>query len=152
MGVEVFKINAPTYKVFTGLLTQGGGDDPQFLVDTDNGNIVPGVTYEIANYQIGDDFTNIGAPSNANGVKFIATGTTALNWTGATELNYNNGAPVVTVLENTLGNVWFVYGGAGQYAVESDNLFTNLKSTLIVGNCFWETGTGSVRTDRKSVV
>ena len=63
-----------------------------------------------------------------------------------TFVQYNEGAPTVTILENTIGNVWFTYGGPGEYAVESNNLFTNLKSTLIIGNCFWETGTGYVRT------
>lgn len=148
MGIQVITSNAPTptYKVFTGLLTQSGGYDPQFLVNIDNGNIVPGVTYNITNYQIGDDFTNVGAPSNANGVSFIANGTTALNWPGSTELNYNTGAPTCITLENTLGNVWFEYGGTGSYAIQSNNLFTYLKSTLIIGNCFGETGSGYVLT------
>jgi hypothetical protein len=123
---------APTYKVFTGLLTQTGNSNPQILIDTDNGNIVPGVTYQISNYQAGDDFTNIGAPSNANGVNFIATGNTATSWSGTTELNYNTGAPVVTILENTLGNVWFEYGSAGRYYLISNNLFVIEKTFISI--------------------
>jgi len=134
MGIQVFTSNAPSppaYTVFTALLTQSGGDDPQFLVNVDNGNIVPGVTYVISDYQIGDDFTNVGAPSNANGVSFIATGTTAINWAGTSELIYNNGAPVCTVLENTLGNVWFEYIQDGLYSFNSIGLF-------IQNKCFYQ--------------
>ena len=116
------------YQVFTALLTQSGGDNPGTFQNLDNGDLVIGVTYEIAFYETGDDFTNIGAPTNANGVKFVATGTTAANWNGATELNYNTGAPVATVLENTIGNIWFTYTGVGQYNCNSNSLFTENKS------------------------
>ena len=115
---------APSYKVYTALLTQSGGDDPQTFSNTDNGNLVIGVTYEIANYAAGDDFTNVGAPSNANGVKFVATGTTAASWSGATELNYNNGAPVVKVLENTIGNIYWLFISNGNYIAKLDVIFT----------------------------
>ncbi len=124
----------PPYKVYTALLTQSGGDDPQFLIDTDNGNIVPGVTYEITNYAAGDNFTNIGAPSNANGVKFVATGHTAATWSGPTELNYNTGAPVVKVLENTIGNIWFTYTNTGQYLINSDSLFLSGKTYFSISD------------------
>jgi hypothetical protein len=128
-------INIPkppsSYLVYTALLTQSGGDDPQSYINTDNGSLVIGVTYEITNYQSGDNFTNVGAASNANGVKFVATGTTATSWSGATELNYNNGAPIVTVLENTIGNIWFTYADVGAYYVNSDGLFTSNKSISI---------------------
>ena len=123
-----------TYKVFTGLLTQSGGDDPQFLINTDNGNIIVGKTYEISNYDASDDFTNIGAPSNANGVKFIGTGTTATSWSGTTELNYNNAAPTVTILENTLGNVWFEYVNVGGYVFRSNGLLNENKSLYFAQN------------------
>lgn len=36
--------------------------------------------YEISNYESGDDFTNVGAGSNATGERFTATGTTPANW------------------------------------------------------------------------
>jgi hypothetical protein len=119
------------YKVYTALLTQSGGDVPQKAGNKDNGSLVVGVTYEISNYEAGDDFTNVGAPSNANGVKFVATGTTAENWSGATELNYNNGAPIVKVLENTIGNVWFTYDGVGNYKGYSNGLFDFDKTILM---------------------
>lgn len=122
----------PKYKVYTALLTQSGGDDPQFDINTDNGNLVIGTTYEIANYDIEDDFTNIGAPSNANGVKFVATGTTAASWSGSSELNYNTGAPIVTVLENTIGNIWFSYGTDGVYSVYSNGLFSTVDKCAVI--------------------
>ena len=125
------------YKVYTALLTQSGGNDPQ---TTTGGTLTIGVTYEITNIQTGDDFTNVGASSNTNGVKFVATGTTPTIWTNSSELSYNNGAPVVTVLENTIGNIWFTYNGTGGYHINSDGLFTVGKSAIILGGPTWDGG------------
>jgi hypothetical protein len=114
------------YKVFTALLTQGGGDNPDSKTD---GLTTIGVSYTIANYLEGD-FTIIGAPNNLVGTSFIATGTTP-NWgsTEGSQLNYNTGAPVVDILENTIGNVWFEFGGAdGVYQMRSDGLFSSYKT------------------------
>ena len=36
--------------------------------------------YEITTFETGDDFSNVGAASNATGVKFVATGTTPTTW------------------------------------------------------------------------
>jgi hypothetical protein len=127
----------PKYKVYTALLTQIGGDDLQTI---SAGTLVVGVTYEITNIQTGDDFTNVGASSNTNGVKFVATGTTPTIWTNSSELSYNNGAPVVTVLENTIGNIWFTYNGTGGYHINSDGLFTVGKSAIILGGPTWDGG------------
>ena len=74
------------------------------------------------------DFTNVGAPNNDIGTYFIATGTTANNWGTNIVLGYNTGAPVVTVLENTIGNIWFTYDSAGVYYVNSNGLFVNNKT------------------------
>jgi hypothetical protein len=129
-------INIPkppsSYLVYTALLTQNGDDDPQSYINTDNGSLVIGVTYEITNYRSGDNFTNVGAPSNANGVKFVATGTTATSWSGATELNYNNGAPIVTVLENTIGNIWFTYADSGVYKLNNETLTDSSKLYFLI--------------------
>jgi hypothetical protein len=112
----------PSYKVYTALLTQSGGDDPQ---TTTGGTLTIGVTYEITNIQSGDDFTNVGASSNNNGVKFVATNTTPNVWTNSSELSYNNGAPVTTILENTLGaTITFEYILTGMYGLESLGTFT----------------------------
>lgn len=117
----------PKYKVFTALLTQSGGDDPQ----SGNGfTLTIGVTYEIGNNSGGADFTIVGAPNNEIGTKFIATGTTP-NWgNDVADLSYNTGAPVAIVLENTIGNVWFTYTSPGVYYLNSDNLFIDGKTFI----------------------
>ena len=120
-----------TQKVFTALLTQTGDDEP---VSTSDGTLTIGVTYYIETNNNGGNFLNVGAPSNDVGTYFIATGTTPTSW-GATpgnpaniKLNSNSGAPVATVLENTIGNVYFLYDTTGYYYLLSDGLFTVGKS------------------------
>ena len=117
------------YKVFTALLTQSGEDDPNTLESGDLLTI--GVTYLIGN---GDndpgDFLNVGAPNNDEGTYFVATGETPNKW-GKTSLAYNTGAPVVTVLENTIGNIWFTYRESGIYWCRSNELFTSNKTVSI---------------------
>jgi hypothetical protein len=115
------------YKVYTALLTQSGGDNPESFT---SGSLSIGRTYEITDYQLGDDFTNVGAPSNASGVKFVAIGDTPSVWTNSSELSWNYGAPLVTVLENTIGNIWWTYGNVGSYSVNSDRLFIPDKTCL----------------------
>lgn len=115
------------YQVFTALLTQSGGDGPDNIV---SGNTVIGVTYQIDGSITGDDFRNIGGPlitymGEFQGYAFVATGTTPTVWTNGTSLNFNTGAPVVTVLENTIGNIWFTYNGTGIYNVNSSGLFVD---------------------------
>jgi len=46
-----------------------------------SGLLVIGQIYTITDFQPGDDFTNVGAVSNATGQTFIATGTTPTTWT-----------------------------------------------------------------------
>lgn len=107
------------YKVFTALLTQSGGDDPQTIT---SGNLTIGVTYFIQLIE-GADFSNVGA-NNIEGEYFIATGTTPNSWGTGGQLEYNTGAPVATVLENTIGNIWFGYNADGSYSINSNGLFT----------------------------
>jgi hypothetical protein len=115
------------YKVFTALLTQNGGD---FGINNSTDDPYPfiiGVTYYIdENGDTAADFTNIGAPNNNVGTYFVATGTTPNSWGngGYVNLRYNTGAPVATVLENTIGNVWFTYLQTGLYQANYDGLFT----------------------------
>jgi len=115
------------YKVFTALLTQSGEDVPNSL---SNMPLTIGVTYQIDdNGGSNWDFTNVGAPNNNVGTYFIATGTTPNSWGGENgNLYWNEGAPVATVLENTIGNVWFSYSDVGLYLVKSDELFINNKT------------------------
>ena len=113
------------YKVFTALLTQSGGSSESYLTE---GPLVIGITYLIGDGDGGDDFTNVGAPNSNNGTSFIATGTTPANWTHNAILYYNTGAPVATVLENTIGNIWFTYNTFGNYTINSNDLFIATKT------------------------
>ncbi|MHB9147705.1 MAG: hypothetical protein ACYC2U_04725 [Candidatus Amoebophilus sp.] len=45
-----------------------------------SGILVVGQRYTITSYVADDDFTNVGASSNATGIQFIATGTTPTHW------------------------------------------------------------------------
>jgi hypothetical protein len=119
------------YKVFTALLTQSGGDDVQFIF---SGELVIGVTYFINNNDGSGDFLNVGAPSNEQGTYFIATGTTPNSWgiLGSVDLSYNTGAPVATVLENTIGNIWFERQGQGTYNCVSSGLFPEGKTFITI--------------------
>jgi hypothetical protein len=135
MAPEPTPIPEPSYKVYTALVIQSGGDD-QYSIDT--GLLTIGVTYYINNNSEGMDFTNVGAPNNIAGeyTYFVATGTTPASWganegTGNGTLVYNTGAPVVNVLENTIGNVWFTYASAGEYRMGSNSLFTSDKTVSL---------------------
>jgi hypothetical protein len=119
--------NGVPYKVYTALLTQSG------VTSTYNigaGILSIGVTYTIQDTYGDADFTNVGAPNNNIGTSFVATGTTPNSWGSNGTLGYDEGAPVVTVLENTIGNIWFTYNNVGQYTVLSDTLFTNNKTAI----------------------
>lgn len=119
------------YKVYTALLTQSG--ESNVLQITDPDSAVIGTTYTITTS--GDsDFTTIGAPNNNVGTSFAATGTT-VNWnTSSGILQFDTGAPVVTVLENTIGNIWFDYNNTGQYRVNSDSLFLTGKTYFSISD------------------
>jgi hypothetical protein len=123
--------NTRPYKVYTALLTQSGGADVQYIY---TGLLTIGVTYLINVNDVGGDFTNVGAPNNNVGTSFVATGTTPNSWGDNlnVELEYNTGAPVVTVLENTIGNIWFQYSSVGNYNIWSDSLFTENKTTFSI--------------------
>lgn len=117
----------PKYKVFTALVSQTGGDTSDVL---NNSDLTIGVSYEIKDAGTGFDFTNVGAPNNDYGTWFIATGTTPTSWGVDGQLIYNLGAPVATVLENTIGNVWFTYADIGRYNIDSNVLFTDNKTFI----------------------
>lgn len=135
----IFSLKAaatPKYKVFTANLFQTGGSN---LLTLNDAPLTIGVSYVITDTD-GDtvDFTNVGAPNNNLGTFFIATGTTPNSWgnTLSGVLDYNNGAPVANVLENTIGDVWFVYSNTGQYELQSLSLFTTGKTTIIMSTPF----------------
>ena len=136
----------PKYKVFTALLTQNDGSDLQTIYSA---NLTIGVTYLINGNGAGWDFTNVGAPNNDSGTYFIATGTTPNDWglqVVGESLVYDNGAPRVSVLENTIGNVWFEYGtSTGRYVMKSDGLFP-LEKTVTFNSTFYSFNTEGVVT------
>jgi len=115
--LALFSANSPAptlpYKVFTGLITQNGGT---LLQNKNAGDtLVQGVTYYIVSNG-GYDFIPLGAPSNTVGTYFICNQTIITGLGIPFDLQYNTGAPVCNVLENTLGNVWFEYVAFGQYS------------------------------------
>lgn len=119
------------YKVYTALLTQSGGDNVQSIF---GGLLTIGVTYTIiedGNPSV--DFTNVGAPNNNEGTSFVATGTTPNSWGNDGQLIYNTGAPVVTVLENTIGDIYWTYNSTGNYLMNSYSLFTDSKTFFLLG-------------------
>ena len=124
----------PKYKVFTALLTQSGVDGPNYL--TRGIPLTIGVTYTI--YSIGSsgwDLTNVGAPNNDIGTTFIATGEIPNSYGSGGDpeyVSFNTGAPVATVLENTIGNIWFTFRSDGSYYVESIDLFTTDKTAISI--------------------
>lgn len=125
-----------SHLVYTALLTQSGNSDLQNISNID---LTVGVTYKIRDNS-GADFTNVGAPNNDLDTFFVATGTTPTSW-GDGIVQYNVGAPIAIVLENTLGGiVTYMYDYAGYYLINSDGLFTENKSFIIfsgVGAQFW---------------
>jgi hypothetical protein len=129
ISVEDFTNQVKPYKVFTALLTQSGGD-----VESDKNasdEFFSGVTYYISSNTENKDFTIYGAPNNNVGTYFLCT-QNGIVPNGA-QLIYNYGAPVVTVLENTIGNVWFTYNGIGSYSINSNGPFIESKTSLNIG-------------------
>lgn len=130
---NIEEIPTAKYKVFTALLTQSGGDSPAVANYINQVTLIIGQSYEITiNNTIangGSDFTNVGASNNEVGTWFIATGENPIWGDSYGELTYNDAAPVATVLENTIGNVWFTYGDVGNYYLNSNGLFTSNKTT-----------------------
>ena len=119
------------YEVFTALLTQSGGDNA-VGVSGEEGIINIGVTYLINENPNNDDLTIYGALNNEVGTYFIANQTGILNYTDSLMLLYDTGAPVATVLENTIGNVWFTYADIGSYNFNSNGLFIENKTIYFV--------------------
>ncbi len=117
----------PKYKVFTALLYQSGDDSKG---DQNLGPVTKGITYEIVGND--GDYSNVGAPDNNDGTKFIAINDEVPNSYGTGKLNYIIGAPVAIILENTIGNVWFEYDSVGNYTMYSNELFTEDKTSFFI--------------------
>ena len=128
---EIKNIPTSKYKVYTALLTQTGGDDIQAINwDDDPNTLTIGVTYTITSNDDNSNFIPNGAPNNNVGTSFVATSSVVAWGTGNigdNQVSYNTGAPVVTVLENTIGNIWWTYTDIGNYIFNSDGLFNENK-------------------------
>lgn len=132
MGISINKVSGGStpvvapYKVFTGLVTQNGGSFPSYTLGDETINV--GISYTIDSLEIGDNLIPYGAPNNDIGTIFICNQDVS-NWGNPlSQLSYNTGAPTVTILENTIGNVWFTYVDVGHYSLNSLSLFTNNKT------------------------
>ena len=139
--IDLVPIVNPTYayKVYTALLTQSGEDDVQVINGDEAIPLIIGTTYTIVDNSPGAaDFTNVGAPNNNIGTSFVATGITPNSWgnleIGWCIISYNTGAPVVTVLENTIGNVYMERVGVGVYSIQVPGLVSDDKIWLICGD------------------
>jgi hypothetical protein len=118
------------YKVFTALLTQNGVGDT-YYVPGDTNDLAKGITYQILSVGEGEDMTLYGAPNNDPGTYFICT-VDAPSSIFNSSLSYDPGAPVATVLENTIGNIWFTYSGIGEYFANSNDLFVGPSDKVAV--------------------
>jgi hypothetical protein len=113
----------PKYKVYTAQIYQTGGSNPLQIT---GGDLTIGISYTITENTPtaeGFDFTNVGARNNNLGTVFMATGTIPNSWgNGNVSLAFDDGAPTAIVLENTLGNVAFIYKGVGDYQINCDEI------------------------------
>jgi hypothetical protein len=123
---------APAYTVFTALVKQEG-DTQSTGTKTGGDELSLGVTYYISDNSANVDLTVFGAPNNDAGTYFICTTAGSLPLTVAVlELTYGTITPTATILENTIGNIYFDYTAEGIYSIKSDYLFT-LDKTFING-------------------
>lgn len=131
---------AGSYRVYTALLTQSGDSVPSTTVGDET--LSKGTTYTIVSLETGDNLIPYGAPNNDIGTSFVCNQDVG-NWGNPlSTLSFNSGAPVVTVLENTIGNIWFEYGSTGVYYANSDGLFT-IGKTWGIADATYEGSTGT---------
>jgi len=129
------QVATPKYKIYEALISQSGGLNPLLLT---SGAVEIGVTYRLLGVTNGSDFSNVGGPGAGQAVDdiyFIATNSGVPISYGGGSLYYDTGAPIVNVvLENTIGNIWFIYNQIGAYTVKSDGLFTQNKTVPWIGS------------------
>lgn len=68
------------------MLLGGSAQAFQKIVELTGGTLVVGQQYYIQNYVSSDNFTNVGASSNATNISFVATNTTPTTWTNGSTL------------------------------------------------------------------
>jgi hypothetical protein len=110
------------YKVYTALLTQSN-------FSTTAGILEVGKTYMINSILSSDDFANVGYVGE--GSPFVATETTPTKWDNNTEVfNCTDSAPIMTILENTIGSIVWRCEGAGTSFANLTEAFTENKTIL----------------------
>ena len=90
------------------------------------GTLTVGLEYVIDTYVPTDDFTNVGATSNADGVVFTATNTTPNNWTHGSTLTYRGQyqyLPLLTPNPALGGAPWYFYFGLTKGATAINRFF-----------------------------
>lgn len=125
------------YRSFTALLYQDGGSDRRQMRGDGEGDLGvarTGTTVYIALNPNGKDYSSIGAPSSDKGTWFILTRDISYEDLDIdTVFNIDLGAPlVVSLLENSIGNIWFTYNDIGQYSINSNELFNERKTYLSI--------------------
>jgi hypothetical protein len=96
--------------------------DSSYNIGTEqsSGSLSSTTKYKIIEYKSGDDFTNVGASSNATGQQFVASGTTPTTWTNGSRL-----VAVPTVSSSTAGKIDLTF---------SDNLPSTNFTVIATGN------------------
>ena len=124
-----------SYKVYTAVLSQSGGDNKKTIGE--GMPLVAGVRYECGPTAIYGswDFSNVGGPMYPKTYAFTATASVEPNsWAGVSSLSYNTGAPIATVLENNLGDIYWTYDSTGFYTGHSGGAFTENKSFALISS------------------
>jgi len=111
IDTDIYYESEETFDIVNGD-HQGSVDDVgqnQFLVPLTSGTLDANTYYTIKTYETDDDFTNLGAASNADGVTFLATGTTPTTWT--------NGSAVFkpAVIKSSFFNCFAFYNSLESY-------------------------------------
>jgi len=114
-----------------------------------SGTLTVGKAYLIKTYVASDDFTNVGAASNAAGVTFIATGTTPTTWTNSSNL-IQIGEVLSLDQAGMSDDTWYDQSGNGidgtvNGAVLTQPEVTNVKNLNVSGNVGIETTSPTAR-------
>jgi hypothetical protein len=111
------------YRCFRALVFQSG--ETSIVTTSTPSKLLHGESYTITSYTAEDDFSNLGALTNNTNATFVCNSDGFANkWTTST-LQYNEGAPVVQVLENSLIDtdgepaklIQVTYDNAGTYTL-----------------------------------
>lgn len=92
-----------------------------------SGVLVVGKKYRITAYQSGDDFANVGASSNANGVEFVASGANPTSWANGSSV-VQLGLVVDLTPEGAGPSNWMNNNVAGPNATVSGSFLINRKA------------------------